>query len=459
MKYLLLLMFGSNGNTKVMKTMKFLLFLVGIILLNPILLYAENANVEGIQYKLSGNTAIVTGAQVIPDDGVLIFPSEISNYGAYYTVTGIADEAFINNSKITSLIFPGTIKEIGMSAFYSNSSLRNVTLNEGLETIKAFAFGNNSLESITIPASVKYMNGAFSPRLANSPKYLKKLIISKDNHNFKVIDDIVFSADSTSLVFYPMSKSLTCYEVPTFVEKIEIGSLSGACIDTLLINPNIKSVDSPFFARISKFVVLPNQINANGLASFIGGEHQNYIGCVIALNNTFKRDDLDSPILSNPFGFNKNILFPPGMKDVYQQSLGGRFGNQLYDYVISAVSNSLWITFSDIYDNIIEIYKVEYNGRLFDRIGENKFSLTGGLTAGREFEVKVYIKVPGTSYSYPVPTKIKAPSILSVEDIEVDNDLPAEYFNLQGLKVAEPCDGEIVIVRRGSKVTKEIFKK
>lgn len=46
-----------------------------------------------------------------------------------------------------------------------------------------------------------------------------------------------------------------------------------------------------------------------------------------------------------------------------------------------------------------------------------------------------------------------------IDDITVsDSDAPAEYFNLQGIRVAEPQAGQIYIVRRGSNVSKELVK-
>ncbi len=46
-----------------------------------------------------------------------------------------------------------------------------------------------------------------------------------------------------------------------------------------------------------------------------------------------------------------------------------------------------------------------------------------------------------------------------VNGIEIDNDenAPAEYFNLQGIRVANPAQGNIYIKRQGSKVSKILF--
>ncbi len=45
-----------------------------------------------------------------------------------------------------------------------------------------------------------------------------------------------------------------------------------------------------------------------------------------------------------------------------------------------------------------------------------------------------------------------------IQDVEIDGDAAAEYFNLQGIRVAQPAAGEIYIVRRGEKITKELVK-
>ncbi|WP_181819071.1 leucine-rich repeat domain-containing protein, partial [Metamycoplasma hominis] len=77
----------------------------------------------------------------------------------------IKDNFFIykNNKKIlayldkkaTKVTIPGSVKEIGESAFSDCKNLKEVILNEGLEKIGAWAFFNTNIKSITIPGSVK----------------------------------------------------------------------------------------------------------------------------------------------------------------------------------------------------------------------------------------------------------------------------------------------------------------
>lgn len=45
-----------------------------------------------------------------------------------------------------------------------------------------------------------------------------------------------------------------------------------------------------------------------------------------------------------------------------------------------------------------------------------------------------------------------------VADIVIDENAPVEYYNLQGVRVANPAQGELVIIRQGSKAIKSIIR-
>lgn len=67
------------------------------------------------------------------------------------------------------------------------------------------------------------------------------------------------------------------------------------------------------------------------------------------------------------------------------------------------------------------------------------------------------IKINGKSSNYvDRATVVYSPVNASVSGIAVDNDAPVEYFNLQGIRVANPTNG-IFIKRQGCKATKVIL--
>ena len=53
------------------------------------------------------------------------------------------------------------------------------------------------------------------------------------------------------------------------------------------------------------------------------------------------------------------------------------------------------------------------------------------------------------------PASNRASVVTGVEDIAIDGaDAPAEYFNLQGIRIAEPTEGQVVIIRKGANTAK-----
>lgn len=85
-------------------------------------------------------------------DTKIIIP-EISPQG--YIVTGIQTSAF-SYASVIEVIFPSTLKTIGVNAFGNCRDLKSVIIPNGVTTIGEWAFlGCTSLESIVIPSSVK----------------------------------------------------------------------------------------------------------------------------------------------------------------------------------------------------------------------------------------------------------------------------------------------------------------
>lgn len=86
------------------------------------------------------------GRDVFNSDCNIILDSNIT-----YISRDIA-KAFENSKKV---IIPNFVKEIEGGAFWDFKNLKEVVLNEGIERIGSNAFGNSSLEVVTIPNSVK----------------------------------------------------------------------------------------------------------------------------------------------------------------------------------------------------------------------------------------------------------------------------------------------------------------
>ena len=79
----------------------------------------------------------------------------VPNQDSYgYNVTGIGNNAFKNNSMLTSVVIPNNVTTIGSRAFCNCPSLSTITLSSNLTSIGESAFKYSGITSVTIPASV-----------------------------------------------------------------------------------------------------------------------------------------------------------------------------------------------------------------------------------------------------------------------------------------------------------------
>ena len=100
-----------------------------------------------------------------PDtEGDLIIPSEIDGY----RVVGIGSESFRECMGLTSASLPTGITYIGEGAFRLATSLKAVTIPEGVEEIRAHSFNGCPLTTIILPSTLKRINGTYVFRNSNA---------------------------------------------------------------------------------------------------------------------------------------------------------------------------------------------------------------------------------------------------------------------------------------------------
>ncbi len=197
--------------------------------------YIDNCIVGG-QYDVE-NAVIREGTRFVPENlcyyissrayKTLYVPSSVKTIGtkAFYGrglesvtlangVETICDEAFTGNSNLTKITFSDSIKEIGKKAFYG-AGFTSVKLPAGLESIDEEAFANTKLTSVNLPKNLKWLSAkAFS----NSP--IEKITVDKNNAKYTVVDNVLFSKNKKSLVYYPSQRAGKHYIVPSGVTNI-----------------------------------------------------------------------------------------------------------------------------------------------------------------------------------------------------------------------------------------------
>lgn len=111
---------------------------------------------------------------------------------------------------------PAKLKVLDSSVFSSCTKLKTIKFNENLETIKDHAISDTKITSVTITKNIKEISAlAFS-----NNNNLKKITVESGNKYFAVDDGVLFNKDKTNLILYPAKKTGKSYEIPKKVTEI-----------------------------------------------------------------------------------------------------------------------------------------------------------------------------------------------------------------------------------------------
>lgn len=251
----------------------------------------------------------------------------------------INDDA-IQNTNITSLTLPSTLKELKHYSLAYNYSLQKLTINDAavtigygafaychaLETIdfgsnliriEADAFYNNSLSSISLPGSLT----SISEQAFKSCYNLREISIDSANENYKVFDGALYNATLTNLVILPIGRSnqitlaseLNAINVAIFnenkfsainIENNEVfasfdGALYSKAYETLIVGPGTKAK-----------ITLHSATNFIGYEAFYGNKNLTTIVFNEQLNTINERAFHSSEL--------KELNFPTSLKIIKQ---------------------------------------------------------------------------------------------------------------------------------------------
>ncbi|MBR3150069.1 MAG: leucine-rich repeat protein [Eubacterium sp.] len=166
----------------------------------------------------------------------------------------ISEYAFSSNSSITNLVIPGSVINIGSSAFYNCKSLKSVTINDGAKSIESAAFKDcTSLDTIAVPESLTniesdaFINTAYLKNESNwdnNVLYMNKaLIIANDSisGNYAVKDGTKLISENSFL----NCKSLTGINIPKSVENVCNCVFDGCSgLESIVVDSENTSYDS-----------------------------------------------------------------------------------------------------------------------------------------------------------------------------------------------------------------------
>ena len=263
----------------------------------------DRANALGItNYTIENQTGNYTdefGNVFYQEKYIMTYDKRKVIEGTDYQVTGIGANAFQNNTKITSVVLPETIKTIGSNAFAGCLNIETLTLPENLERIESSAFYNcrrikevvipntvsyigpqafhycNMLEKVNIPAGVTTISMATFNNCYN----LKEIVIPSNVRNIQ--SEAFFGCTSLSKVTFneglqsiATGAFYNCYNITELVLPSTIRNLTNSTfyrctnLQTVVIkSPNIVNISNNTF---------PTSINAIYVRDELIDQYPNY---------------------------------------------------------------------------------------------------------------------------------------------------------------------------------------
>lgn len=175
----------------------------------------------------------------------------------------IGNNAFLNCSNLETVTFENcsNLRVIGDSAFRGASKLQNLNLPDSVESIGDQAFvDNSSVISLHIPNNlIKLGEGCFK-----NLSGLTSITINSTNTYYKLVNNVLMSADEKTLILYPAYVANTQYILPETVENISSYAFSGnQNLEEIQIKSNISQLpEGIFYSSVNlKKVVLPETIS------------------------------------------------------------------------------------------------------------------------------------------------------------------------------------------------------
>lgn len=362
------------------------------------------------------------------------FYESAQNDAAKFSIeTGsIGSDAFANCSSITHADIRAT--SIGYNGFYNCEKLESATLAEGLTEIGGSAFRYSGLKSIVIPNSVTELGGSVFSGCSS-------------------LESVTIGAGVTDLPQYTFKdcSSLPEINIPENVATIGDNVFSG-CKSLAKVNIADRQTElalgsngsSPLFADCPL-----DEVYIGGDISYPTASDEGYSPFY---RNTSLRSvtitDKETEISLNEFYGCTNL----------QEVVIGDGVEKIGDYAFSGCSSLKSFAF----------------GSKVKTIGEEAFSDCTAMTSLtshnpvppecgpqalddiNKWDCTLYVPQESTD-SYKAAPQWKEFFFIEnwsgIEDATLDDNAPAEYFNLQGVRVANPQNG-IFIKRQGSKISK-----
>ncbi len=239
---------------------------------------ADKKTLLSVPADTEGTVTILPGVTTIAE-GAFNDCTKVTSVEMPESLETISDNAFSGCTGLTEVFVPNNVTTIGDGAFSGCSELKTVILGSGVETVSETAFENcDNLTKSAYPASLEP-----NPFPAEVP------VVAYEATDIKVVDGCVVSnSDPATLYFVPATVEGE-YTVPAGVEVIAEGALSGCSKITEVIVPDeVKTIEAEAFSGCTALetVILGVGVSEVAEDAFTGCENITKVAIPAALAET-----------------------------------------------------------------------------------------------------------------------------------------------------------------------------
>ena len=232
--------------------------------------YVEKETPQGkLRFGIYNGEAYVD--QYAGSDTRLEIPSEVNGT----PVTGIGN-VDTSNETVTEIVLPDSIVELSHSCFHGFEALAKIHLNEGLEIIGPFSFSRTLITELDLPSTVKSiekcafasMRSLMKIDLDQNIEFMHTAVLmdcpaletisvdgrsTGDGKGFKLVDGVLFSKDTRTLLAYP-GAGKTTYTVPEGTETIGYAAFHSGSIQNVSLPSSLKTIGHYAFYNCMQLV-------------------------------------------------------------------------------------------------------------------------------------------------------------------------------------------------------------
>lgn len=183
-------------------------------------------------------------------------------------ITDINDGAFWHCTNLCYVSIPQTVTTIGSKAFWQCSSLSSVILPEGVTSLGDYAFNCcHSLKDVTIPSTLTTL-GRYVFFYCENLEYID---VALGNTAFTTFEGVLFSKDMSTIVTYPNAHGGDQYALPTHTTTVGNGAFATcSSLKAVTLHGAVTSLGNYAFYNCTAMenAVIPSSVTSMGDSAF-----------------------------------------------------------------------------------------------------------------------------------------------------------------------------------------------